>query len=37
MLKRAMRRLIELKNAAGRPKDFESLAELRAIFEDLNK
>jgi len=30
-------RLIELKNAAGRPKDLESLAELRAILEDLNK
>jgi predicted nucleotidyltransferase len=32
-----LRRLIELKNAAGRPKDLESLAELRAILEDLNK
>jgi hypothetical protein len=30
-------RLIELKNAAGRPKDLESLAELRAIVEELNK
>jgi hypothetical protein len=30
-------RLIELKNAAGRPKDLESLAELRAILEDLEK
>lgn len=30
-------RLIQLKNAAGRPKDLESLAELRAILEDLNK
>ena len=29
-------RLIELKNAAGRPKDLESLAELRAILEYLN-
>jgi predicted nucleotidyltransferase len=28
-------RLIQLKNAAGRPKDLESLAELRAILEDL--
>jgi predicted nucleotidyltransferase len=28
-----LRRLIELKNAAGRPKDLESLAELRAILE----
>lgn len=30
-------RLIQLKNAAGRPKDLESLAELRAILEDLNQ
>jgi predicted nucleotidyltransferase len=30
-------RLIQLKNAAGRPKDLESLAELRAILEDLDK
>jgi hypothetical protein len=30
-------RLIELKNAAGRPKDLESLAELRAILDDLGK
>jgi hypothetical protein len=32
-----LRRLIQLKNAAGRPKDLESLAELNAILEDLNK
>jgi predicted nucleotidyltransferase len=32
-----LQRLIQLKNAAGRPKDLESLAELRAILEDLNK
>jgi hypothetical protein len=32
-----LERLIQLKNAAGRAKDLESLAELRAIFEDLNK
>jgi predicted nucleotidyltransferase len=30
-------RLIQLKNAAGRPKDLESLAELNAILEDQNK
>ena len=30
-------RLIHLKNAAGRSKDLESLAELRAILEDQNK
>ena len=32
-----LERLIQLKNAAGRPKDLESLAELRAILEDLEK
>ncbi|HEX6565231.1 MAG TPA: hypothetical protein VF020_13150 [Chthoniobacterales bacterium] len=32
-----LQRLIQLKNAAGRPKDLESLAELKAILEDLNK
>lgn len=32
-----LRRLIQLKNAAGRPKDLESLAELNAILEDMNK
>jgi hypothetical protein len=31
-----LRRLIQLKNAARRPKDLESLAELNAILEDLN-
>ena len=30
-------RLIQLKNAAGRPKDLEALAELKAILEDLDK
>jgi hypothetical protein len=30
-------RLIQLKNAAGRPKDLESLAELRAILDGLDK
>jgi hypothetical protein len=30
-------RLIHLKNAAGRPKDLESIAELRAILEDVGK
>jgi predicted nucleotidyltransferase len=30
-------RLIQLKNAAGRPKDLEALGELRAILEDLEK
>jgi hypothetical protein len=29
--------LIFLKNAAGRPKDFESVAELRAIQEEREK
>jgi predicted nucleotidyltransferase len=29
--------LISLKNAAGRPKDFESVAELRAIKEEREK
>ena len=28
-------RLIQLKNAAGRPKDFETLAELKTILEEL--
>jgi predicted nucleotidyltransferase len=29
--------LISLKNAAGRPKDFESVAELRAIKQEREK
>jgi hypothetical protein len=32
-----LERLIQLKNAAGQPKDLESLAELRAILEALEK
>jgi predicted nucleotidyltransferase len=30
-------RLIEVKQAAGRPKDFEAIAELQAILEEQNK
>jgi predicted nucleotidyltransferase len=29
-----LQRLIAMKNAAGRPKDFEAIAELRAIQEE---
>jgi hypothetical protein len=29
-----LRRLIEVKRAAGRPKDFEAIAELEAILEE---
>jgi predicted nucleotidyltransferase len=32
-----LQRLIEVKRAAGRPKDFESIAELQAILEEQDK
>jgi hypothetical protein len=32
-----IRRLIEVKRAAGRPKDFEAIAELQAILEERDK
>ncbi|WP_167481996.1 hypothetical protein [Leptospira andrefontaineae] len=32
-----LKKLIELKKASGRPKDFEAIAELEAIFEEQNK
>ena len=30
-------KLIEVKRAAGRPKDFEAIAELEAIWKELNQ
>ncbi|WP_167483217.1 hypothetical protein [Leptospira selangorensis] len=32
-----LKKLIELKKASGRPKDFEAIAELQAILEEQNK
>jgi predicted nucleotidyltransferase len=33
----ALERLIQLKRAAGRPKDFEAIAELQALLEERRK